>query len=71
MVLPPNNKNRIKGQKQRVKGRDIPEMSNYAKIISLIMDMVKNHNLTLLAEITEEIRNDPLLSECMRKIQPD
>lgn len=32
-MIPPNSKNRIKGQKQRVKGRDIPEMSNYAKII--------------------------------------
>ena len=31
--MPPNSKNRIKGQKQRVKGHDIPEMSNYAKII--------------------------------------
>ena len=42
---------------------------NYSTIINMVMDKVKSRDLTLYADIVEDIKSDAMLAECYRKIQ--
>jgi hypothetical protein len=43
--------------------------ANMTEIVNIILDMVKESNLVLYAEITEKIRENVMLSELFRKIK--